>query len=754
MAYNTGNPVEPNGSTDPRDLRDNAQILDKLVNSSNLTWLGRLGKAIKTWAGMTAEHDAAQVQRRTEFAADQVEREVEFAADQAEREVEFQQFLISSGYETAVDYVAGISITRPTQVVRYAGELYRGKDASLPFTTTTWAADAPKLLAIGDAALRQELASTVGTTKIGRGGQTLEQSLNLLTKQQGDYVAMSMFDDIGNIDYLLAGIAAGSVTIAVTGDSILEGNSQLFYEDSSIGILRRSLINQNPGLTINIVNYSIAGVAMGGLADPNYKGGPPGVDPNVGFYRAPGGFADNSWPVGSTVGLSWIDHARNAAPHLLIIGLGANDTFGDSYVFASQMQAVIDYTKFWTNPPSIAIVPTALPSKKHPVGAPLQLPLQRNADTARGKARENNCTLLDVNRRLWLMREGIDICNKKYSGESGWGNYPANWGLGSSSYVFTTPGSVLSGFGKITRNVTSEDIHVGATFVCSNYATAVPGIFYRSEGSNFCYTLSIVAGNSLRLDYNGTNILTRALGFTVANGTAVRLEVRCEGAKHMLYVNSIYQTAVWNYLGLSAGSHGINITGSTGTDSAVFDLQARFGNRYVVGTPQMTDDDIYGVDDWLTNPNSDGGNAINHHSKKGGILIWGVAFSALLHVFKRATDNTKVKTVRIKGINTTTAFDAAAGQFVAVRIDGVPGNASCVVVVAANSSAIANAEACQKVVGGKTVVVDVVLTVTGVILPVNLVLPPGNWSVRATCTLARNSSGYQNNLSVEAISTY
>jgi hypothetical protein len=143
MANNTGNPVEPSGSDDPRDLIDNAAIYDKLINSEDLSWLGRLGKVLKTWAGMTAE----------------------FIAAQAQRVVEFRAFLESSGYEIPVDYVAGLVITRPTQVIRFSGELYRAKDASLPFTTTTWVADAPKLFATGDNVLRQDLASMVNLAK-------------------------------------------------------------------------------------------------------------------------------------------------------------------------------------------------------------------------------------------------------------------------------------------------------------------------------------------------------------------------------------------------------------------------------------------------------------------------------------------------------------------------------------------------------------------------------------------------------------
>lgn len=138
MANNTGNPI---GSMSPKDLKDNAYNLDLLMLGPNQSYLDRKGALRKSWKGM----------------------EGEFQLGQAVRTDEFREFLESSAFETPVDYVAGLSITRPTQAVRFGGELYRAKDASLPFTTTTWAVDSEKLFSMGDAALRQSMADpTIG----------------------------------------------------------------------------------------------------------------------------------------------------------------------------------------------------------------------------------------------------------------------------------------------------------------------------------------------------------------------------------------------------------------------------------------------------------------------------------------------------------------------------------------------------------------------------------------------------------------
>lgn len=54
MTYNTGNAIPSN---DPRDLYDNSEKLDEALNSSDATWLDRLGRLRKSWQQI--ENDAA-----------------------------------------------------------------------------------------------------------------------------------------------------------------------------------------------------------------------------------------------------------------------------------------------------------------------------------------------------------------------------------------------------------------------------------------------------------------------------------------------------------------------------------------------------------------------------------------------------------------------------------------------------------------------------------------------------------------------
>lgn len=89
MAFNTGNPV---GSTDARDLSDNAENFDQFANGTLSAYDDRLGKSRKSIAGM---------------------------------ESDFADFLASSGYEFLGDYAAGITVTAYNQVIRETGEFWR-----------------------------------------------------------------------------------------------------------------------------------------------------------------------------------------------------------------------------------------------------------------------------------------------------------------------------------------------------------------------------------------------------------------------------------------------------------------------------------------------------------------------------------------------------------------------------------------------------------------------------------------------------
>lgn len=139
MTFNTGNPV---GSTDARDLYDNAQNLDRFSLGQELEYPDRLGVPRKSLAGIRAEVTEA---------------------------------LSRLGYQVIGDYAAGLVVQNFGQVFRKDGEFYRAKaDLALPYPLNgDWAVDAPNFVSVGDAVLREELASAAGASMVGGAGQVV-----------------------------------------------------------------------------------------------------------------------------------------------------------------------------------------------------------------------------------------------------------------------------------------------------------------------------------------------------------------------------------------------------------------------------------------------------------------------------------------------------------------------------------------------------------------------------------------------------
>jgi len=167
MTFNTGNNVP---STDPRDLYDNAENLDKLVNGADPFYADRKGKLRESWAGMENSFNNAQEGRETAF-----------TLSQADKESRFQAFLVSSGYVSKGDYAAGVVLEERNEYVfvsaattgSTAGLYFPSGGAAVPLTLTgNWATDLPGLVLREEDALRQELAAYAtpqdGAALVGR----------------------------------------------------------------------------------------------------------------------------------------------------------------------------------------------------------------------------------------------------------------------------------------------------------------------------------------------------------------------------------------------------------------------------------------------------------------------------------------------------------------------------------------------------------------------------------------------------------
>src|SRR5690554_1321004 len=229
MPFNTGNPVPSNAG---EDLDDNCRFFDEFAAGTSASAVDRLGTSRKTIAGMEAEFNVDQADRVSEFDADQAYRADQYADDkqyrdstfasdqsyraaafqaaQDDREGVFNAYLVSAGYQFAGDYASGIEITQYNQVVRdTSGEFWRlSGSVTLPYTTT--GAGLPEggaFVAVGDAALRQELALPVS----GGNGAALVNGATIYAESVAELEALSLAEGV-NV-YLTQGGRAGEFVV-------------------------------------------------------------------------------------------------------------------------------------------------------------------------------------------------------------------------------------------------------------------------------------------------------------------------------------------------------------------------------------------------------------------------------------------------------------------------------------------------------------------------------------------------------------
>lgn len=264
--YNTGNPI---GSKDPRDLYDNAENLDTAVNDINSdTWTDRLGRSRKTMSGMEREFDVGQ----------------------ALREHRFNTFLESSGYRFLGDYAAGIEITEYNQIVRDSnGEFWRPSgQVELPYTTTgDWGGEEGMFVAVGDAALRQELANPdMGAAMVAFGQDNVSNALRSRVVQVASIADLRSLEPAFDgqqcelLGHTVAGIGGGTfyadfgsvaaddngVTVVTTGGKRWVRRLEGFITPQMFGVIGDGVADDTDVFQeiINAVSCTVAGHNEGG----------------------------------------------------------------------------------------------------------------------------------------------------------------------------------------------------------------------------------------------------------------------------------------------------------------------------------------------------------------------------------------------------------------------------------------------------------------------------------------------------------
>ena len=246
--YATGNPL---GSTAVKDLYDNAENIDFFVNGTELAYPDRFFQTRKSWKGI---------------------------------EEDFQQFLLNSGYEFIGDYDADgpLNITARNQIFTKDGEYWRAAASlALPYTTVNnWVIDEPKFVSVGDAALRQDLASAAGATFVnytapGTGAATQDVENRLQGElwardfgAVGDGVAN---DTVALQAWLNACMAQGkrarwgAGTFKITSGLLIDNGASIHYLDKAKvdligeGTSQTIIVYTGTGPALSVIGGKVAG---------------------------------------------------------------------------------------------------------------------------------------------------------------------------------------------------------------------------------------------------------------------------------------------------------------------------------------------------------------------------------------------------------------------------------------------------------------------------------------------------------------
>lgn len=123
------------------------------------------------------------------------------------------------------------------------------------------------------------------------------------------------------------------------------------------------------------------------------------------------GTPSSSWPdwyVDNT--RPWMDYIEDLQPDLVIIALGMNDA--ENFVFSQCNAAIADLLAFDTTPDIVLVtpmVPHATSDTPSISDADAQIGRDAVAGYLRGMALTNNFGFVDLNRRLRLVRDGLDV---------------------------------------------------------------------------------------------------------------------------------------------------------------------------------------------------------------------------------------------------------------------------------------------------------------------------------------------------------
>lgn len=429
-------------------------------------------------------------------------------------------------------------------------------------------------------------------------------------------------------------IMSGTVKVAIVGDSISAG-ADLWYSNSYAQNFTQMLKQKFPWIKWNVVNYAIGGRAAGNLASATYT-------PEEGAYSFPvntgsGNISSQYWPTGSVPGKAWRDHVKDEAPDLIVYAFGMNDGT-DLNFFAASVNSFLAYANTWTKKPWFILNSCYLPTEQVIGGNPFWRDVQKGqqelADFVRHAAIANGFGLIDVNATYRMLREGVRREYAAFKHELNfryWGD-ATKWKSLYGVPTFTDGVLSYGSAGLMCRLIEARDIDESYDFRIDS-PEGVARLNYRSrtgEPDNSSYAVQ-VSPSKVDLYSGNTLVFTSFVGTNpIVVGQYNNMRVKATGARHEVWINGVQQIDTLHDGNFFAGSVFI---GSAQGAVSIKNMVLTYAEESVTAEPYFNEIDLLGTPpygDLYGNPDSTGGNAINHPSTKGSYLYYVPAVKRML----------------------------------------------------------------------------------------------------------------------------
>lgn len=455
-------------------------------------------------------------------------------------------------------------------------------------------------------------------------------------------------------------VAANAAKVAYVGHSIANGGNQNYYGATVYNMLRNSLKEAFPNVAFTFEDYGIGGTKAGDfLGNPNVTIAAPATSTYREWWQR------DSGAITSTA--AWANKVAAFAPDLIVMHWDLNEI--NINTFATSVQANIDdinsNARWASKRPSIVLVASHVGKNN---GATTQAIVRGCHRALRALAKKNKVTLIDAGRIYDILTTGVDPRNTIpiVSGEIGFGgrvvaasNLPSGYYDAKINAPYSPTGATIRSnpSGNPLLFYRSRLCNDGAIQgQCTNgNASGTIQLFYRADPTDANYPTGTGSQYEIRIYDNGTNSIVQAYywasgvavaiaGATVTltnrMGANTQFQIRAEfkGCNHKATVyapnNEIqifefvdYNSVVAGYSGWGIGGTGGGFwtVGTTGNQSAgdVIEFWDSLTSSFYV----FSDADMVGaVNDWATNPFSQGGNAVNHLTNSSYKAVYEHAF--------------------------------------------------------------------------------------------------------------------------------